>query len=570
MSRLLDWFEDPSSATGIAFLRGDGQWRRFTYDELAAAADAAAAQLAARVEAAEEGGVVPILVSAGPRFVAAFFGALRAGLTPCPLAPPTFLSDPDVYRDHLQGILQIAQPAAVVVEAEFEAVVQAAVARLPIDPPLVHLDGEPGGGARGGRSEPPELALLQFTSGSTGRPRGVRVGTANLEANIGMIERWLALRHDDRAVSWLPLFHDMGLIGALITPIVRGMDALIMPPEQFMRSPMLWLDCFDRLGGTCSASPSFGFAYLAKRLPPDELARLDLSRWRIAIAGAERLDAGAMARFARLAKPAGFRPETFAPAFGMAEATLAVTGVPADEVPLAVRLDWSGMRFGDRVDVIEQTHVDDADRIGAGVGWAVDCGVPLPGLSVRVVDGDGDPLPDGHVGEIVVEGPSVCDGYSADGREGDTAIDDGVLRTGDAGMVFAGRLFALGRMADSVSVRGRNLYAEDLETAVAAVDGVSRGRCAVFSGVDQGAPVLVCLVEEQPGAWVDAAGRLLRREAGDEATVHVVAAERGTIARTSSGKPRRRAMAWDFLEGSLPGEVVWSNRAAATGTRETG
>jgi fatty-acyl-CoA synthase len=555
---LLQWLDDPASERGISFYHSNGGWARSSYDELAASTIATSDAVAAA--GPETGGeVVPILLSTGPKFVSAFFGVLRAGHTPCPLAPPTFLDDRDAYLDHLGAILAVADPALAICDPDLTAVMRAAAGRAGSAPRLIHLGGD-ARGAGGGSAGAAEIGLLQFTSGSSGRPRGVQVGTRNLEANMRMIGQWLELEPGDAAASWLPLYHDMGLIGAMLTPVARGMDAMVMAPEQFVREPRLWLECLGKLGATCTASPSFGFAYVNKRLREGDLDGLDLSGWRIAIAGAERLDVGALARFARFAARAGFRAETFAPAFGMAEATLAVTGVPLDEAPRALRLDWSTVRLGRELRLVDSARLDDCDRIGDGIGWVLDCGTPLDGVGLRIVDESGEELPERHLGEIVVSGPTVALGYCADGRaSGDSSFHGDSVTTGDAGFVEDGRLYVLGRMADGLSLRGRNIYAEDLDVVVAGCDGVSRGRSVVFTGLASRGPAIVAVVEGEPGSWTEPVGRSLSREVGTDAVVYVLAAGHGGIARTSSGKPRRREMFRRFVSGELDAATVWTN-----------
>ncbi|MGD0454207.1 MAG: AMP-binding protein [Solirubrobacteraceae bacterium] len=552
----------------MSFLGDDRSWRRYTYDELADSVGVAAARI---LESTSQttGGIrcVAIMLSSGPQFVAAFFGALRAGCTPCPLIPPSGLQSRSDYLNNAAAILAVARPVALVTEAAHRETAAEAMRRSGAQAPVIDLPAS-GTPARGPM---PELGLLQFTSGSTGRPRGVRVTLANLEANISMIHRWVGFGPGTTLATWLPLYHDMGLIGTLLAPIAGGHDAYVMKPEQFVMEPRSWLECFGRLGATTTASPSFGFGYAAKRLSPSDLAGLDLSGWRAAIAGAERLDAAAMSRFARLAAHAGFRAETFLPAYGMAEASLAITGVPLEEVPAVAKLDWSALRFGEPVRVLDTARLDQGDRIGAGDGWALDCGAPLDGLSVEVIDESGAPLPDGSLGEVLVSGPSVADGYCAGSGSGATVFTaTQEVRTGDAGFVRDGRLFILGRIADSLSLRGQSLYADDLETMVATIDGVSRGRFAIFTGIEAEGPAIVALVEDEPGPWAQQVGRKLAKLARDDASVYVLRAPRGTIERTSSGKPRRRAMFHAFLEGTLAAEPIWSNTAGESGRSRGG
>lgn len=560
----LDWLEAPSSRHGFSFLETDGSWRRHTFDELAASVEAQAARIAdVTGEAGDPHRIVGIVLPTGPHFIEAFFGALRCGWTPAPLAPPTLLQRKSEYTDRLSATLAVARPAAIVTDPELAEVVAAAARHAGLDSALMVGRARDRAGL-GGVQPRPSLGLLQFTSGSTARPRGVRITVDNLMANIDMIARWLDLRaRPDACASWLPLFHDMGLIGMTLTPVVMGLDTRVIRPEQFVEQPRRWLECFGRFGAAITASPSFAFGYAMKRLQRSDLAGFDFSGWRVAIAGAERLDVGVLARFTQFAGVAGFRPETLLPAYGMAEATLAVTGVPLDEVANAVRLDWSALRVGDAIRVLDRARIDDVSRIGDGVGWVVDCGAPLAGVTMEVVDTEGTPMSEGHLGEVVVGGPAVADGYSQGDSSGATRLRRGVIHTGDAGFVLDGRLFVLGRIADALSLRGRNVYAEDLEVTISAIDGVSRGRSTVFSGIEARAPAIVAVVEAaERGAWADRVGRSLSKEAGDDASVYVLRADPGTILRTSSGKPRRRAMFDRFLEGTLSAEVVWRNGLA--------
>ena len=561
----LAWLDEPSPDRGVSFLGFDDVWRLHTFDELAASVEAMAVEIAELAAGRRERDrFVGIVLSTGPEFVAAFFGALRAGCTPCPLAPPAYLQRRTAYTDHLAAILAMSRPVAVVTEPGHAELVAAAARQTGLEIPFVSGDARAGGRAG---APVPDLGLLQFTSGSTGRPRGVRVTMDNLAVNIAQIHDWAEFAPGGVIASWLPVHHDMGLIGTLLSPIVTGYDVRVMRPEQFVEQPLRWVRCFHD-GSTHTATPSFGFGYAAKRLQPSDLAGLDLSGWKVAIAGAERLDAAAMARFARLAAPAGFSPRVFQPAYGMAEATLAITGVPTDEVATVFKLDWSGLRVGEHVPVVERARIDDLERIGDGDGWALDCGAPLPGLSVTVVGDDGVELLDGSLGELVVRGPTVAGGYLSDGRAGSSAFADGAIRTGDAGLYVDGRLVVMGRIADCLSLRGRNVYAEDLEATLATIEGVSRGRCAVFTGMEARSPAIVAVVEAPEGPWAARVGRRLAREARDDAAVYVLSAGRGTIARTSSGKPRRRAMFTEFLDGTMAAEVVWTHGvgpAAASG-----
>jgi fatty-acyl-CoA synthase len=548
---LLDWLRRPSPDHGIHFYEDEERWSFHSYADLAHAVRRGAAAIQAKHH--RHGGSVALLLPTGPGFVAAFFGALLAGDTPCPLAPPEFLQDPVEYRRHVAQILATARPSLVVTSEQLEPVVGEALAsaELSATPITTSLEGsdEPA------LMDAAGLALLQFTSGSSGSPRGARVTPDNLLANIEMIRRWLRLGEDDTVVSWLPLFHDMGLIGCLVTPMMVGADLYIMRPDQFIVSPQTWLSAFGHGNGTIGVSPGFGFAYACRHVGSEQLAGSDFSRWRVALVAAERIDPAVLGEFARLTGPYGFRTESFMPAYGLAEATLAVTGGKLGRRPPAVEVDWSRLRLGREVPLRDRAEVGDGEAIGDGSGWLVGCGRPHPGLTVTVLDEDEATLPPAHLGEIALAGPTVVDGYEGEAG-GPSSFGREVLRTGDAGFLVDEELYVVGRIGDSLKVRGRSVYMEDIEAKLARIEGISRGRCVALAGSTAAGDCLVALVEAEPGPWVERAAAALTRAAGHESEVRVLQAERGTIQRTSSGKPRRRPMWQALVEGRLRARVV--------------
>jgi fatty-acyl-CoA synthase len=551
-SALLRWLEDPDTDRGIHFAEDAGGWSFRSYAELAGSV----AECAGRLQDAglRTGGIVCIAAPSGPEFVAAFFGALIAGGTPSPVAPPLIFRSADEYVSQLTRQLQAASPCLVVSDADLHPVVAGAAQATGLDCPCLSL---PLGGERcEPRARPPaELALLQFTAGSSGSPRGVRISWSNLETLIVALRRWVRWRQDDSVASWLPLYHDMGLIGMFLCAVVHRARLWLLRPEQFLRSPASWLACLGRFGATMTASPTFGYAYAAKKVTPAELEGMDFSRWRVAAVGAERVDAAALERFARLVAPSGFRRQAFLPGYGLAEATLALTGSRLGELPLLVAVDRASLRFGDPVRVLERGCLDPAGDQGRG-DWLVGCGRPLPGVRLWIVDATGAPLGEGRLGEIVAAGPWVAEGYHGVPSGGASRFAQGRLCTGDAGFLLDGELFVLGRMGDSTKVRGRSLYAEDVEASLAAIPGVPAGRVVVVFGRLDGLDAVAAVVERQRGAWVEAAARRLRSETGRTARVLILEVPRHAIPRTSSGKPRRRLLGQELMEGRLPTTIL--------------
>jgi fatty-acyl-CoA synthase len=544
---LLDWLEQPRAGYGIHFANDEGGWDFWEYPRLAAIVATAAEEIAQLRH--RPNGAVSIVTRTGPEFVAAFFGALVAGNTPSPLAFPLTMRNRDYYVQHAAAILEVADPTLVLVDEAVrelldDAAAQAGLSHRPHTFAIREEHATPQQGARA------ELALLQFTSGSSGRPRGVRVTWENLESNIAMIRNWLRWTPEDNGATWLPLYHDMGLIGGLLTSLVSQTDLRIMRPDQFIRDPLMWLDCFGSHSSVFGVAPNFGFAYAVKRIADEALAGMDFSQWRAAIVAAERLDTETLGKFIAKLEPYGFRASCIKPAYGLAEATLAVTGIALETVPRALRLDWENARMGQQVAVEDETTVTDTERTGSGDGWLVDCGKPHPAVSVAIVDEQGEPLPERHLGEIAVTGLTVADGY--EGHSGaSTRFDDGLLYTGDAGFLDRGDLFVMGRLGDSIKVRGRTVFVEDVEARLASVEGIQKGKCVVLAGTHRAKDFLVALVEAQPGAWVEGVTTILQSEGGTDVAIRVLAADRGVIERTSSGKPRRRLLWQAFIDGAL-------------------
>jgi fatty-acyl-CoA synthase len=562
---LLDWLEQPRAGHGLHFADEDGSgWTFWEYPRLAAIVASAAEQIAELRH--RPTGVVSIVTRTGPEFVAAFQGALAAGNTPSPIALPLFARNRQMYLDHVAAILDTAQPTLIVADEGVVDIVAEAAALAGIEHPPQTLRLEES-------QAPPnvapqaELALLQCTSGSSGRPRGVRVTWRNLESNIAMIRDWLRMTPEDQTATWLPLFHDMGLIGCLLTPIVNQTDVWIMRPDQFVADPARWIDVFGSRGVEIGVAPNFGFAYAARRVPDEALHRMDFSRWRVAIVGAERLDPAALGGFATRLAPYGFRASAFLPAYGLAEATLAVTGLSLDEVPRAVRPEWESVVTGQRLVISDEASLESTARIGEGDGWVLGCGRPLPGVEVTIVDEDGRSLPEGHLGEIAVSGPTVADGYETEAVGASTRFSRDRVETGDAGFVLNGELFVLGRLGDAVKARGRTVFVEDVESRLATVEGVQKGRCVALAGSAPDGERLVAIVESEAGPWVDEVGAILRTQVGRDAAVQVFAGPPGTIERTSSGKPRRRVMWQALLAGAFEAELVYDGPRGGAGAR---
>ncbi|WP_341720848.1 AMP-binding protein [Micromonospora sp. FIMYZ51] len=563
---VLRWLDEPSAGRGIRFSAPDGTWRHLGYPELAESSRRAAAAL--HEVGVRPGDTVAMVSAGGPDFVGVLFGALLLGAYPAPLAPPQRLAGTDGYADRLCATVDSIAPTVVVPDPAHRTVVAAAlavgdpVAAGQAAPASAGCAGVAAGSAGVARTRPvcrdsaelvghatvwdrPPAAgggLVQTTSGSGGTRKAVRIPLDALAANIAAIRSWLGMSGATATASWLPVHHDMGLIGCLLTPIVDGSDLTLMTPGEFVHRPLRYLALFSGDGAAHTAMPAFGLAHLLRRVGDEQLAALDLTGWRSLIVGAERVDAELLTAFAGRLRRCGFDPRALLPAYGLAEATLAVTGARVTATWSSVRVDAASVAPGRAVRL-----TDDADGLPV-----VGCGGPLDAVTVTIVDAEGRPVPVGQVGEIVVQSPGLAAGYltaagelSADaGTTGGTRFQAGRLHTADAGFLHQGQLYVLGRLGDSLKVRGRTVFAEDVEAALVA-GGVPRHRLAALLGARDGVPSAVVVLEQPERAWVEVAQRELRRLA-DGARSTVISARPRTIARTSSGKPRRREL-WDLL-----------------------
>ncbi|MEU5904133.1 AMP-binding protein [Micromonospora sp. NPDC047467] len=524
MTGPLGWLDRPDERRGIRFAEPDGSWRLWSYTELADLVRRYAGAL--RGAGVGAGDVVSIVETTGPRFVGLLFGTMLAGAAASPVAPPPPFGDRARWAEHLRGVLRASAPRLVVHDPALALVAEVCAGAGVPAYDSVGLLADAADGRRASTPGPDGLALVQFTSGSSGRVRGVRVPHAALAATVAGIQRWLRMTPDDPTASWLPVHHDMGLVGCLLAPVATGSDLWLMSPGDFVRRPLRYLECFGRRGARLTAMPAFGLDHIVRRVPPEALVGMDFSAWRAVIVGAERIRPALLAEFARFAAPHGLRREALLPAYGLAEATLSVTGVPLDT--------------GWRTATVEQ-------------GEVVGCGRPLAGARVTVVDDDGRAVPDGMVGEIVVRGPSVAADYlpaAGDDTASGTRLVDGEVHTGDAGFVADGELFVLGRLGDGVKVRGRMLLAEDVEAAAVSACGAPVGRITALLGQVGDEPRVVLLLARPEPGWLPAACAAAE-VAAEGVPVEAVVVPVGAVARTSSGKPRRRLMWQDYLAGRL-------------------
>lgn len=560
LAGLLSWIGSPRQDRTISILGDDKQWHPVGYPELASSVRSIAGAM--RSAGTGAGDRVCILCPAGAPFVSAFFATLWSGACATPLPLPVLYQQPKRYWSHIDALLGATRPKLIITSSAAADSGLLAKAAAEVGAGILTLESA-AGFAEAERVPSGDLALIQFTSGSSGPPKPTRVTTANLAANVAAMRSWVQVSGDDIGASWLPQYHDMGLTGCMILPVSVQLSWFYLRPEQFIMQPLTWLKCFGAMGATVTASPNFGYHYAARRVPAERLDGMDFSGWRVAIIGAERVNAHTLGMFAGLLAPFGFRAEALYPAYGMAEATLAVAGRYPGEPLSAASVDWSQAAMAGKVPVSRVHHAPDFADPDAS-SWVVSCGKPVEGTDVTIIDDDGQPLPDGMLGEIAVSGTSVADGYLGGPGGTSTSFAAAGLRTGDDGFLWDGELYVTGRRGDGLKVAGRSLYSEQVELEVCRAAALNPGRCTALLGSRAGTDLAAVVVEQPPGPWVEPVAATLARLTGG-ISYEVWSAPRGTIPRTTSGKPSRRA-AWRSLAAAeLAATCV--HRAEGTGPR---
>lgn len=541
------WAEQKPDSLALGFMaRGETTTASLSFAAVAERARHIARHLSARIPRGEP---ALLLYPPGLEFIEALFGCFLSGVVAVPVPHP-------INRRAYDRVAMIRAAAGARVILTTEQLTADAALCGAVGPTcdwiatnaLVDRPAPAGSDLVGtGDWAADDIALVQFTSGSTSAPRGVQVSFGNLKANHAMMAPVFGDDPDEVMVTWLPMFHDMGLIGTVLYTFQAGQGTHIMPPFAFLQRPVRWLRAIDRLGACISGGPSFAYDLCARRIAEDDIAGLDLSRWRQAFCGAEPIRRGALGRFSSRFGQCGFDTSAFQSCYGLAEATLFVTG----------GLPGQGLR----------TDKPDAPADARAV---VSCG-PLPkGQRLRIVDAAGHSLPEGQVGEIWVAGPHVSQGYwhnpAATSQTFDatpaTETEGGYLRTGDLAFLRGGELFVTGRLKEVLILRGTKHHANDLDETICAVSAdLVPGAGAVFltedgDGADEGELVAVQEVSRQ--AFVGLAHETLAQEM-TEAVLQshgirlsrVVLVREGSLPRTTSGKVQRNMCRDMFLQKEL-------------------
>ena len=515
---------------------------------------------------------VAMVLSQPQDFVITFLGALLAGVVPVPMFPPLSFGKLDAYAESAVSILEVAGARIIVTDKALSSVLWQVVPKVSTLKDLVVVESLDAGKKATG--ELPEitaadLAFLQFTSGSTSAPKGVMVTHKSLVANCWAIAtEGMGLEvGSDVAISWLPLYHDMGLIGFVITPLMKGVDVVFIPTLSFVKRPSIWLQTLHDFKGTVTFGPNFAFALATKRASEKDLATWDLSSVRIIGSGAEPINANVMFEFVERFAQCGLKPGVPMPAYGMAEATLAMSFAAVGEDLPVLLLDAETFRREGRV----VTPDDDALALPF-----VSCGKPFSKHGICVIDAEGNVLGEDREGELVFSGPSLTDGYwknpEATAEVFRTIVGGGDtiwLRTGDLGFVHDGNVFITGRSKDLIILNGRNHHPQTIEWSVAEIDGVRKGNVVAFSRPGKESEELVVVAETRADPPADLKETIIAAVADRLSlkVTDVVLLGAGQLPKTSSGKLQRRKTREQYLAGELGGEGV--RTLGATGEKLT-
>lgn len=532
---------------GVALFEGRGKkYRRRTYPEIVSAVRESAGRWADL--GVEPGDRVMVCLPTSWAWFDTWFGALLRGALPVAVAPGAALGAAEAHLRKVDALVERIEARYVVVPPSFRGAAREIGANRAADAAITSEEQASRAVASftAPDPEPEDVAFLQLTSGSTGLPRAVMISHRGAIHNPLASDHAIGVPHGapthawaDSMVSWLPLNHDMGLVGCLNLSVLAGFDLWLLQPTSFLARPRRWLEELSLHGTTYAPAPNFGYQLCVERLGQGDREGLDLSHWHDAMTGAEMIRPETVDAFCEAFGPHGFRPETFRPCYGLAEGTLAVT------------FDLEGR--GLRKRPLPQ---------GAGAGFALSevvcVGRPVRDTEVRVVGPHGLPLPEGEIGEVRVQGPGVFLGYFNDPEATREGLQEGWLATGDLGFLDDGELYLTGRTKDVLILRGHNLMPHEIEWLAESVTGGGGAvRCGAFSvarGAQGEEPVLVVETADRDAEKLEALGHEIRSKVGRNLSLPVadlVFVRRGKIPKTTSGKVQRRALRQIYLEGQL-------------------
>lgn len=549
---------NPNPDAGMRFVLEDGSEKKFTFVELEEEVLRRGRWMLSL--GLKKGDRIAFIVPGPMEFVLSFLGATAVGIIPVPLYPPMGFGKLDAYIRDTARTLDIAKVQMLLTQKKVEPILWSLIDRSESLKSIVALEKCEGfrvdGAPEPEEVHPDDTCFLQFTSGSTAAPKGVVVTHRSLGAN-----GWAIMQHglevdvaNDLALSWLPLYHDMGLIGFVISPLTAGLQTCFMPTLSFIKRPSLWMEKMSEHKATITFAPNFAYGLAVKRTPPEKVKTLDLSRVRILGAGAEPNNPATLQAFIDHFSAAGLKPEAMMPVYGMAEATLAMSFSHLDEAFRAEIIDGDIYAAEGRA-----VPVPKDQQAGRNTIEFVSCGWAFPHHEVRIIDDAGNTLPDRKVGEIVFSGPSVAGGYFENPEATAASFRPDGLRTGDLGYMADGEIFVTGRKKDLIILNGRNYDPQSIEWVVADVEGIRMGNVIAFSRPAKNSEELVIVAETKQGGDIEKLVTEVRNRVRENFQMNpadVVLLPAGALPKTTSGKLQRHKARAQYLDGSLGVEGV--------------
>ncbi len=537
--------------TGFNFYSSRGVLQQaLTYGELRKLALSTARKLLAA--GIKRGNRLGIVAETGPEFMAVFFGCQYAGIIPCPIPYSMHIGGKEAYVNRVAGMLQAAQANAVITTSELEGHMRAAAEKANVSKILTHAEVSASAESLAplvgfGRDD---VAYIQYSSGSTSDPKGILITQRAINANAdGILRHGLKVTPSDRAFSWLPLYHDMGLVGFCLSPMLGQVTVDFLSTTAFARRPALWLKLMSENRSTISYSPTFGYELAMKRV--GDISGLDLSNWRVAGIGGDMVRVDVLNHFADAMAPTGFQAKSFLPSYGMAESTLAISFC---EVGMSLKVDTilrSAYKHENRA-ISPETKADPHTVRSFAV-----CGLPLPDHKIEVRDDSSVLLPDRYIGHIFASGPSLMAGYYKNSDATGAALgEDGFLDTGDMGYTLKGEIVITGRAKDLILHNGRNIWPQDIEWAAEKIAPLKSGNVAAFAvETEDSDDDVVVLVEcklssaDEQRVLKREVSKTVRQSAGVDCKVVLVPPR--VLPFTSSGKLSRAGARQRYLDGTI-------------------
>ena len=541
---------------GFTFIQPDRTEKFYSFADICNEADRRARHLLGL--GLEKGDKLALVVPDAEEFILTFIAATTVGIVPVPMYPPMSFGKLDSYVDTAENILGAADAKVLLTDARVQAILWSLVDKVPTLDRILTIDkleGEAPTEVVKPEVQADDTVFLQFTSGSTSLPKGVVVTHKTLAANLHAImgPGLEMVPGEDVTVSWLPLYHDMGLIGMMLAPLVWGCSGVFIPTLTFVKHPSIWLETVSKFRGTTTFAPNFAYAIAVRRTNAKKLAKLDLSSLRIVGCGAEPNHPETLEKFVEHFAPAGLKAEAMLPVYGMAEATLAMS---FSKLKDPIRIDKvDGQLYADEGRAVAVAHApSSAAELPNGQLEYVTCGWALHGHTVKICAEDGTVLPDRTLGEVVFDGPSIAAGYYKNPQATRDVFKPWGLRTGDLGYTVDGELYVTGRQKDIIILNGRNYDPQTIEWVVADLEGVRKGNVVAFSVLGEQSEDLIVVAEARPGVDEEALKQAAQDAVRGELFLNVadvVLLAPGALPKTSSGKLQRSKTRQRYLDKTI-------------------